>query len=160
MANILSLYGTSNQPITITLASLANNTQRASTVVDNSSTVWLDALVQVQVKSGASAVSATGAVNVYAYGTSDGGTTYSEGATGTDAAITLTVPPNARLIGVLNVVANAVTYKSSPMSVAAAFGGVLPQKWGIIVENKSGAALDATEGSHLKFYQGAGAQTV
>lgn len=151
-------YDTSGQLITISLApggvGLANTGARASTAVDNSSSLYLDVLVQVVIKSAASAVSATGYVNIYAYGTTDGGTDYAEGATGTDAAITLTSPTNLRLIGTLNVVANAVSYTSEPMSVAAAFGGVLPQKWGIVIENQSGAALDTTEANHKKLYQG------
>jgi hypothetical protein len=159
VATIKALYGSNNQAITCTLASLASNGQRSSLAVDNTTNLFLDALVQVGIKSNATGVAATGTVNVYAYGTADGGTTYPEGA-GTDAGVTLTVPPNARLIGVLNVVAVATTYKSEPMSVAAAFGGVLPDHWGIIVENKSGAALDSTEGNHLKIYQGVQAQSV
>lgn len=159
MADIKTKYGTSNQSITCTLASLADGSARASTSVDNDTDLFLDALVQLKIKSNATGVSSTGFVNVYAYGTADGGTTHSDSATGTDAAITLTSPPNARLIGVINVVANATTYESHPMSVAAAFGGVLPSDWGIIVENKSGAALDSTEGNHAKFYQGVLAQS-
>ncbi len=155
--NITAKYGTNNQTITCTLASLTNNSARSSAAVDNTSNLFLDVLVMLQIKSGASSTASTGAVNVYAYGTVDGGTTYTEGA-GTDAGITLTVPPNARLIGVINVVANATTYKAGPFSVAAAFGGVLPDHWGIIVENKTGGTLDSTEGSHLKLYQGVEAQ--
>lgn len=155
--NIQNKYGSNNQAITCTLASLANNGQRSALAIDFTATLFIDALVQIQIKSGASGVSATGYVNVYAYGTVDGGTTYGEGA-GTDAAITLTSPPNVRLIGVLNVVANATTYKSNPMSMAQAFGGVLPDHGGIIIENKTGAALDGTEGNHLKLYQGVYAQ--
>lgn len=155
--NIQNKYGANNQAITCTLASLANNGQRSAAAIDNTTNVFIDALIQIQIKSGASGVSATGYVNVYAYGTVDGGTSYGEAA-GTDASITLTSPPNVRLIGVLNVVANATIYKSNPMSVAAAFGGVLPDHWGIIIENKTGAALDGTEGSHLKIYQGIYAQ--
>jgi len=157
--DIKTKYGTSTA-ITCTLASLASNGARESTVVSNTTDLFLDALVMVKVKSNATGTSATGYVNVYAYGSADAGTTYSDTATGTDAAITLTAPPNVRLIGVINVVANATTYKSGPFSVAAAFGGVLPEKWGIIIENKSGAALDATEGSHAKFYQGVLAQSI
>jgi hypothetical protein len=153
MSNVKTAYGTNNQAITCTITSLANNGQRQSTAIDNSSNDWLDARVFVKVKSNASGTSATGFVNVYAYGTSDGGTTYSDGATGTDGSITLTSPPNMRLIGVINVVANAVTYNGGPFSVAAAFGGVLPDHWGIVIENKSGAALDASVGS--SWYQGA-----
>jgi|SRR5215813_1069712 len=160
MSTLQTLYGTANQSITCTLASLANGSARQATAVDNSSTLFLDAFVQLKIKSGASGTSATGFVNVYAYGTADDGTTYSDSASGTDGAITLTSPPNVRLIGVLNVVANATTYKSAPMSVAAAFGGILPKKWGIIIENKTGGSLDATEGNHAKFYQGINIQAV
>jgi hypothetical protein len=155
--DIKSKYGTSNQAVTVTLASLANNGARSSAAVDNSTNCYLDALIQLVLKSGASGVSSTGYVNVYAYGTVDGGTTYPEGA-GTDAGVTLTSPTNLRLIGVINLVANATTYKSEPMSVAAAFGGVLPDHWGIVLENKTGAALDSTEANHTKIYQGVYAQ--
>ncbi len=151
MSNVKTAYGSNNQAITITLTSLANNAQRQSTAIDNTANLFLDALVFLKIKSGAA--SGTGYFNVYAYGTSDGGTTYSDGATGTDGTITLTSPPNMRLIGVVNMVANAVTYEGGPFSVAAAFGGVLPDHWGIVVENKSGAAFDGTTAS--AWYQGA-----
>lgn len=154
MADIKLKYGTAGQTITLTLASLANNAARASTYVDNATTLYQDALVQLKVKTGASGVATTGSVAVYAYGSVDGGTTYSEGATGSDAALTLVSPTNLRLIGLFSAVANATTYISSPMSVAQAFGGILPQRWGIVVLNSTGAAFDATEGSHAKLYQG------
>lgn len=153
-------YGTNGQLITVTLASLASGSARASTAVDNTTNLFIDALVQVQIKSGAASTVATGYVNIWAYGTTDGGTTYTEGATGTDAAITLTSPSNLKLIGVVNVVANATTYKSSPFSVAQAFGGILPQKWGIVIENQSGGSLDSTEGNFIKEYQGIQGQVV
>jgi hypothetical protein len=145
-------YGASGVAITCTITSLANNGQRQSTAVDNSANLYLDALVVVTVKSAAASTSSSGYVNVYAYGTVDGGTSYSDGATGTDGSITLTVPPNMRLIGVINVVANSTTYIGGPLSVAAAFDGILPDHWGIVVENKSGATLDASVGSAK--YQG------
>ena len=160
MTDVKNKYGTQGQAITITLASLANNGARQATVVDNTSDLFLDVLLMLKVKSGASGVSATGYVEIFAYGTVDDGTTYSEGATGADGAITLTSVPNVRLIGIINVVANATTYMGGPFSVAAPFGGVLPKKWGIIVRNKSGAALDAAEGSHAKLYQGVLGQAV
>jgi hypothetical protein len=155
--NITAKYGTNNQAITCTLASLTNTSKRSSAAIDNTSNVFLDALVMVQIKSGASGTTTNGVVNVYAYGTVDGGTTYTEGA-GSDAGITLTSPTNARLLGVINVVANATTYKAGPFSVAAAFGGTLPDHWGIIIDNETGGTLDSTEGNHLKLYQGVYAQ--
>jgi hypothetical protein len=159
MSDIKQKLGTTNQTITITIASLANNGARESTVIDNTSDLFLDALVQLKIKAPAASTAATGYVNVYAYGTADDGTNYGDGATGIDAAITLTVPPNLRLIGVINVVANGVTYKSNPMSVAQAFGGVLPAKWGLVLENKTGGTLDTTGGNHSAFYQGVLAQS-
>jgi hypothetical protein len=160
MSTIKALYGANNQAITCLIASLASAGARASTVIDNTTNLFLDALVQVTVKTGASGVSATGFVSIYAYGTADGGTTYPEGITGTDAGVTLTNPTNLRLIGIINTVANAITYASEPMSVAAAFGGVLPDHWGIVIVNNSGAALDSTEGNHKKVYQGVQSQAV
>ena len=159
--NLLTKYGVNNQAITITLANgtvgLASSTTgvgRASTAVDNTTNTFVDALVSVKLKTGSSGTSTTGYATVYAYGTTDGGTTYTEGATGTDAGITLTQPTNAKPIGVLNLVANATTYAAGPFSVAKAFDGILPDHWGVIIVNSSGGALDITAASHLVTYQG------
>lgn len=160
MADIKSKYGTSNQAIAVTLASLANGTARASTVIDNTVNLFLDALVSLSIKTGAAGVTSTSYVSVYAYATVDGGTNYTEGATGIDAALTMVSPTNLKLVGTINAVANATTYKAGPFSVAQAFGGVLPERWGIVVQNSTGGALDAVEGSHLKVYQGVLAQSV
>lgn len=160
MADVKQKFGTANQALTITIASLANSSARQSTIVNNETDLFLDALVSVKVKSNAAGTSATGAVLVYAFGTVDGGTTYTEGAGAVDAAITLVSPSNLRLIGVANVVANATTYVAGPMSIASAFGGTLPARWGVVIENRSGAALDATGGSHSAIYQGVLAQSV
>lgn len=164
-SDIKAKFGTNNQTITITLASLASDTTgaragRQSTEIDNTSNLFLDALIVVKVKSGAASTVATGHVDVYAFSTVDNGTTRTENAGASDAAITLTDPPNARLIGTINVVANATTYYSGPFSVAAAFGGVLPAFWGLIIVNESGGTLDSTGGSHSVIYQGVYAQTV
>lgn len=151
MSNILEAFGTSNQAITCTFTSLGTAGQRQSTVIDNTSNLFLDALVFIKFKTG-SGTNNTGVVNVYAYATVDGGTTYTDGATGSDSGITLTVPPNAKLIGTLNTVADTTTYYGGPFSVAGAFGGTLPAKWGIIIENLSGATSDSSVGS--AYYQG------
>ncbi len=150
--NLNENFGSSAQAITCTINSLANAAARASTAIDNTSNAFIDALVNFTIVSAASATSATGHVDFYAVATVDGGSTYGEGATGSDAAITLTAPTNATPIGSLNVVANATTYHSNPFSIAAAFGGVLPAKWVVIVVNNSGATL-ASSGCSAQ-YQG------
>jgi len=160
MADIKSKFGASGQTLTMTLANLANYSARQSAEVDNSANLFLDALLVLKIKSGASGVSSAGVVNIYAYGSVDGGTTRTEGAGASDAAITLANPTNLRLLGAMNMVANATTYISGPMSVANAFGGQLPERWGIVVENRSGAPFDTTEGNHAKLWQGILGQTV
>jgi len=147
MATNKMLFGSSNVSITCTITSLANNGQRGSAYVDNSSNLYLDALVMVKAKTASSSTSSTGTINVYAYGSVDGATTFSDGVGGTDAGVTLTAPPNTFLIGVINCVANSTTYYGGPFSVAQAFGGDLPQYWGVIIENKTGATLDGSVGS-------------
>ena len=156
---VKALYGVNAQAITSTLASLTTGSARSALAVDNTTNLFLDALVQLQIKSGDSATSTTGYVNIYAGATVDGGTTYTEGG-GTDAGITLVSPTNLKLIGRMNIVANAVTYKGQPMSVSAAFGGVLPDHWFIVVENQTGGTLDSTEGNHIKQYQGVQSQVI
>ena len=159
MASTISELLNSNNALTITLASLANNGQRASAAIDNTTNQDLDAAVMVKIKTGASSVSSTGTVNVYAYGSADGGTTYSDGIGGTDAGVTLTSPPNVKLIGLINAVANATSYVGGPFSVASVFG-YLPGKWGIVVENGTGATLDATSGNFSAFYERVRGQSV
>lgn len=158
MATIKQLYGTSAQAITCTITTLASSATacRASTAVDNTTNLFLDALVQLNVTLSATATANDKAVYVWAYGTADGGTTYTDGVTGTDAAFTRTDPPNLRLIGVLSTPTASNSYKSGPMSVAAAFGGILPDHWGVVVQNFSGSAF--TAGAVL--YQGVQGQTV
>ncbi len=160
MADIKQKFGTNNQAITCSLASLANSSARQSTEIDNTSDLFVDVLVSLSVKTNAAGTSATGFVAVYLYATVDGGTSRTENAGASDAAITLTSLRNAIPLGVLNTVANATTYYGGPWSVAKAFGGVMPAKWGIIVDNRSGAALDSTEGNHNKRFQGIHLQTV
>lgn len=158
MASTLEIkYGTTNQAITCGFTGLANTSLRQSTSIDNTTNLFLDALVGITVKTASSGVSATGTVNVYVYGTSNG-TSFTDGVSGSDGTFTPTSPTNLKLVGVVNTVANATTYVGGPFSVAVAFGGILPASWGIVVENKTGAALDASVGS--AWYQGVSGQSV
>ena len=160
MADIKAKYGTSNQTITITLNSLADDGLRASTAVDNSSNLFLDALVQLRINNTEGAPTGDANLLVYAYGSADGGTTYSGGATGSDAAyggVTGQLIDNAKLIGVISCDADDEVFESDVMSIASAFGGAMPDHWGIIVKNQLGVALSAS--GHSAFSQGIYAQS-
>lgn len=139
--------------LTITLNSLASSATagRESTAVDNTTNRYLDALVQVTVTLQTGTPANDKGVYVYAYGSEDG-TVYTDNATGSDAAITLRDPSALVLIGFIPCPdSGGVTYESSPIAVARAFGGRLPRKWGIVVRNYTNVALHASAGNAATF---------
>lgn len=156
--DIKEKFGTAGQAITCSLApsgtGLASGSARASTAVDNTTNLYDDALVSVTYKTASGTISGQKAVNVYAFATSDGGTRYTEGASGTDGPITLVSPTNLFYLGTIACPAASTTYSGGPWSVAGAFNGPLPAGWGIVVENQTGVAADGTESNHAKTYQG------
>ena len=106
-----------------------------------------------KIKANAAGVSATGLVHIYAYGSSDDQATRTENAGSTNAAITVNAQTNLRLIDSIHLNANGMTAYFGPLAVENAFGGTLPKFWGVVIQNKSGAALDSTAGNHSLAYQ-------
>lgn len=152
MADTKLAFGSATA-FTITLDSLASSgtTGRESTVVDNSSSLYLDALVEVTIDYPNSAPANDQAIYVYAYGSLDG-TNYPEDITGSNAAFTFKGSAGAlktalRLIGVIPATQNMGPDRFGPWAVAPAFGGILPVKWGIAVLNYSGQTLDSSGNS-------------
>lgn len=149
---IKTSYRAQNQTITITLTSLANSTSqstgiRGSAFIDNTTNLDIDDQVTVQFTTASSGVSATGTVVIYIFGCAGGTTVCSDGVTGTDAAQTLTNPTNLNKIQACNAVANSTAYTCGPFSVANGFGGTVPARWGVVIQNLSGAALAASGNS-------------
>lgn len=142
-------YATGN--ITITLTSLGSGAWRESTAVDNTTNRYVDALVGGLVQVGT--LSADGTVDFFAYGSYDG-TNYTAGVTGSDGTITWGTTGNTgddsfydlRFLGSISTDGNDdnTDMRWGPFSVAALFDGKLPQKWGIVVRNNTGATLHAT----------------
>lgn len=124
-----------------------------SDVVDNSANEYLDALVQLKLDFANTAPANSRGVYVFAYGGIESGV-YSNPASGAEGGITLLdVTANAqnlKLIGFVPYTTQDEVVESSPMSVAAAFGGILPPYWGIVLVNHSGAAL-AASGNTVKY---------
>lgn len=152
MTDIAGAYG-APAALTITLNSLASAASRSSAAVDFSSLtpIPLDVLVTVKVKTAGTLV-APASLAVFGYGTADGGATYTDGVGGADAAFVPTSPGNLKPLGTLNAPVTGTTYIGGPWSLAAAFGGTLPQKAGIVVTNNTGAALDSTAGNFSVSY--------
>lgn len=157
MADVKTAYGTNGQALTITLASLADASSagRESTVVSNGTNLFLDVLISAKIKTqNSGSIAAPSAAFLYAYATSDGGTTYPDTVTGTDAAITLNSPTQLKLLGAIYAAAINTQYKGGPWSLAALYGGKMPNSWGIVVVNDTGTALSATGSDHGVWYQG------
>lgn len=156
---IFQAFDTPGQSITITLNGLNNAATQYSTAVLNTggATYFLDALVMASCFV-ATSPSSDQAVYFYAYGSVDGGTTYTDGASGTDVRLT-NGARNAKLIGVLSVTSPNIVMRGGPWSVAAAFGGVLPERWGIGVVNATGTYLsNANTNANVVYYHNVFAQ--
>lgn len=148
--------------VTITPASLADGAYRESSAVNNNSTTnYIDCLVGGLVRVGT--LSATGSISIYAYGSYDG-TEYTAGVSGTDGTITWGTTGRSGVLGyqelpLLGTVITDLTddddYKTwGPFSIAQAFGGSVPPKWGIVILNSTGAAFHATQTSSECQYTG------
>lgn len=148
------LYGSNNQAITFTLLSLAASATvgRESTAIDLTSALLLDLMVMLWFETGT--VTGNKEVLLYAYGSVDGGSTYTEGCTGTDAGFTRKDPTLLVPVAVIPAVTNAYIHKCGPFSLARAFGGSLPDHVGLVVFNDTGAAFSATAGNNQAKYQG------
>jgi len=150
MASIKEAFGTADQTLTITLASLASATAKESTAIDNSSNLYTDAFVHAVVVMGSSTPSSDKSVYFYVWGNT-GGTTYPEGITGSNATYSIKSPCNLKLAAVINGTTASETLGCN-FSVARCFGGILPAKWGVVVYNVTGQALAAS--GNAIYYQG------
>lgn len=145
--------------MTCTINSLASSATagRESTAVDNSTNLYLDALVFCRISFPNSAPANDKAVYLWGYGWDNSGL-YTGGVTGSDAAYTRDDPTTLRLVGVIPIPTQNKDYYAGPFSVAAAFGGILPVKWGIVVQNYAGQTLNSS--NNTLTYVGIHAQSV
>jgi hypothetical protein len=137
---------------TITLASLASDTNlvagREGTAIDNNGTDdAIDSQVGGKVTTGTSPT-ASRQIEIWLAGSYDG-TTFSGGATGSDANLTPSEKTLLKLLTIIPTVNTSnKTYQWGPFSVAQAFGGTMPRKWSVYVVHNTGVALNATAGNH------------
>jgi hypothetical protein len=143
----------SSTSITCTMNSLAASATvgRQSTAIDNSSNLYVDALVSVIISTSSSSLAAPNVVNVYVSGSQDG-TNYDQDTAvmGTsDAGYTIDSPTNLRLAAIINCSTSSKVYNKT-FSVAQLFGGVMPDKWIVVVVNNTGQAL-ASSGNSMSY---------
>jgi len=143
------------QSFTVTsLHSLANSATAgwSSAKVDNTSDLFLDAIVAVKLDPANTAPANLKAFFVFAYGGTNATDLTTTGATsggtpGTEGALTfpdITANPiGLALVDKMPYVNADVVQVSRALSIAAVFG-ILPPHWGIAILNHSGAALAAS----------------
>jgi len=154
MADLKLSYGTASD-VTITLASLATDanllTGRESATIDNTSALVLDYLVSGKITSGTSPTTAK-SIEVWAVGSWDG-TNWPDVFDGTESAETITSSDiKASVCKFIAAMATDATsnrtYHFGPVSLSAAFGGVLPPKIVLFCTHSTAVALNATSGNH------------
>lgn len=133
-------YGT-RTALTITLGSLANNTNRESNAVDNTASQAVDALISVTIKTG---TSPTAGALVYVWVAASDGTDWTGGASGSDSSYSAAGEAQLQplMVFTVNGTSNQIYKQVSPL--AYLFGGTLPAKFTLIIENFSGASLNAS----------------
>ncbi len=145
MANEIRDLHDASTALTITLASLATSTVgvgRQSTIVDNTTNLYMDILVYVKIELGTSPVGDK-SVQVYIILDDNHATNHrSDGAGASDAGLTIL---NATLIDVMRDL-------SSPSTGDILYGEFLVNrpgpKWGIAITHDTGVNLDSTGSNH------------
>lgn len=148
------VYGTAADA-TITLASLATDasllTGRESTAIDNTSTLALDYIISGKITTGTSPTTAK-SIQVWAIASWDG-TTWPGVFDGTDSAETITSVNHknsiCRPIAILTTDNTSDrTYDFAGVSLAQAFGGVVPPKFVFFVTHDTAVNLNSTASNH------------
>jgi hypothetical protein len=162
MANIKTAFGTATA-FTKTNANLANSATAGwkSNAIDNSSDLYLDVLVSIELAAVNTAPGSSKTLWLFAYSLIEGTTAYASTGDGTidgtEGAVTF---PDMTTIGsvlpILGIVPYGVQNKainSPAFSVAQCFGGILPPKWGIAMVNHTGMTLNVTDIFYTPVYR-------
>ena len=160
MANIKLAYGTATA-FTKTNANLANSATAGwkSNSIDNTSNLYRDALVGVELAAVNTAPANTKALYLFAYGLIEG-TAYTSTGDGTidgsEGTVTFpnvtTLPSVLPLVAVIPYPVQNKAINAGPFSIARCFGGVLPDKWGLAMINDTGMTLNVTNIYYQEIY--------
>lgn len=159
MATSNIAYGTTTAIAVTSADSLGDGSWCSSALVDNSSSLNIDAVVGGSLQIGTP--TADGSIDIYVAGSWDG-TEFTAGVDAGDAAITWGTTGSTHVNGefdlpLLASVSVAGTDDNNdvvfgPFSIAQAFGGTMPKEFCIVIENNTGAALHATgTNNHLEY---------
>lgn len=154
MAAIKPAYSSATPTaIAITMKNQSNDTAVGSTTVDNTTTLYDDALVQMKTKTG-SGCGVNDTIELYVWGSLDG-TLIPDNASGTDGAVTMNDPPNSSHLGRIETPTASNAYVSNTFSVCEALKvPALPPYWGVIEVNRSDSTLTNVDADHGMWFVG------
>lgn len=161
-ASVKEAFGTATA-FTKTNANLSSSATVGwvSNAIDNSSNLYLDALVHFEFAAVNTAPASSKAIYCYAFGLVDAGASaYTSTGDGTPSGSegTLTYPDVTTLavvcptLGVIPYPVQNKAINGGPFSVAAAFSGILPPKWAVGMVNHSGMTLSVTNVKYIETY--------
>jgi hypothetical protein len=156
MANPLSIGALTTFPFgagagTDRLTALPSATALGLGTINQSTLLPYDInIAPIRIKTGASGVSVSGYCRLWLV-TSEDGTVWTDGVDPTTATNQASKLITAPLFGGISAAANATTYYFPEFSVASLLG-FMPLYWAVVVENQSGAALDAVAASFYSRY--------
>lgn len=164
MSSLIQPLYTASSAFTITLASLATSSTRTagaeSDVVSNISNKWSDVLVAGKITTGTTPT-VSRQIDIWAYApiTDDlsSTVTYPDVLDGSASAETITSENvrNAALVLLETIIIDNTsdrTYYMRPTSLAAAFGGRLPTRFGLFIAHDTAVNLNATGSNHAFYY--------
>lgn len=163
MATVLTVTYSSNTAITFDISSLGTSSTfvagRESSEIDNTSNLYVDALVTVKGITGHASTAPTVGqeIRLYCWGSPVSlATTAIDVLDGTDSAETLdhvSVLNSLRLAGAatVTVATAAKVYWIQPFSVASLFGGVMPKFWGLFLSHNHTGALAASQSALFEY---------
>jgi hypothetical protein len=132
---------------------------RESSVIDNTTNKYVDALLAGKIRVGTTPTANT-QILVYVFAPLDDTPTYPDVMDGTDSAETITsagVAQGFLKLAALISVDSATSdrdYAFGPVGIAQLFGGIMPPKWAVFVTHNTGVNLNSTAGNHFIKYTG------
>jgi hypothetical protein len=161
MATVATQTYSANTAITLDLSSLGQSTTfvagRECTQIDNTSTMYIDAIVNVLGITGSASTATIGqGINIYVWGADTSlATTAIDTLDGTDSAETITLPTlqSLRFAGraYTTVTTASQVYYFMPFTIAQLFGGVMPKFWGLFVATDLAGGLAASMSAKFSF---------
>lgn len=149
-ATVDNIKYSASSALTLTANSLAASATacRQSTVIDNSTNLYIDAYVTIISSTSNSALGSSLTIPIYISGSEDGTNFDHDNAAlgASDAGYTINAATNLKRAALMNAGTSGTSYVAT-FSVAQLFGGVMPRKWAVVECNDTNQTLAASGNS-------------